>query len=74
MKKTKVSKPKLTADYAKKIIVVECCDQDNNLENLLNYIKKNGNGGHSFTIVVDPDMKESTKRFSWDGDGSDRIN
>lgn len=49
-------------------------DPDRRLANLLNYIRHNGNGGHSFTIIVDPDLRENTKRFSWDGDGGDRIN
>lgn len=50
-------------------IVVTYRDDENDLEELLNYIKSNGNGGHSFEIVVDPDMKENKKTFYWDGDG-----
>ena len=56
-----------------KIITIECNDYDNELENLLNYIKSNGNTGHSFDIIVDPDDKERRKVFNWDGDGSDSI-
>ena len=56
-----------------KTIIITCNDPDNSLEDLLNYIKINGNPGHSFSIIVDPDSKESTKKFSWDGDGSDYI-
>ena len=48
-------------------------DSNGQLAELLNYIRHNGNGGHSFVIIVDPDLKENTKRFSWDGDGGDRI-
>jgi len=55
-----------------KTIVVKCKDQDNTLEDLLNYIKTNGNTGHSFSIVVDP-KSPSMKTFGWDGDGSDSI-
>lgn len=48
-------------------------DSTGQLAELLNYIRHNGNGGHSFVIIVDPDLHENTKRFSWDGDGGDRI-
>ena len=48
-------------------------DSNGQLAELLNYIRHNGNGGHSFVIIVDPDLKENTKRFSWDGDGGNRI-
>ena len=48
-------------------------DSNGQLAELLSYIRHNGNGGHSFVIIVDPDLRENTKRFSWDGDGSDRI-
>ncbi len=54
-----------------KTITVFCRDQDNSLVDLLNHIKKTGNQGHSFSIIVDPDGE--AKRFSWDGDGSDYI-
>lgn len=54
-------------------ITVKCVDLDRSLERLLEYIKKNGNGGHSFSIIVDPDSKDRTERFGWDGDGSDCI-
>lgn len=40
---------------------------------LVEWIQKIGNGGHSFTIVVDPDNKDYQKKFEWDGDGSDKI-
>lgn len=43
------------------------------LSKLVEYIKRIGNTGHSFEIIVDPDYKESKKTFGWDGDGSDRI-
>jgi len=47
----------------------ECC-----LEELLLYIGKNGNTGHSFSIVVDPDGDENErKEFYWDGDGADYM-
>ena len=55
-------------------IQIEANDEDGKLSDLLNYIKHVGNIGHSFSIVVDPGDREHEKRFSWDGDGSDRIN
>ena len=54
------------------IYQVYCNDRDGQLKKLIEYIGQNGNGGHSFDIVVDPD-DESKKSFGWDGDGSDRI-
>ena len=44
-----------------------------NLRALVEYIKENGNTGHSFTITVDPDDAELKKDFGWDGDGADSI-
>ena len=40
---------------------------------LIAYIGDIGNVGHSFSIIVDPDMVENKKTFGWDGDGADRI-
>ena len=68
----KILKESLTKQSIK-TITITCKDGDNNLEDLLNYIKSNGNIGHSFNIVVDPDDKERRKEFGWDGDGSDSI-
>jgi hypothetical protein len=56
-----------------KTYVIKCIDGENSLLELLKYIKANGNGGHSFEIVVDPNSKDNKKSFFWDGDGSDRI-
>ena len=64
---------KISKEY-KDIYEVICDDQDGKLKALIEYIGKNGNGGHSFSIVVDPDMPgEGRKVFDWDGDGNDRI-
>ena len=67
------------ADYIRKIareapskIEIECYDSGK-LAKLLTYIKRTGNIGHSFDIVVDPDNKEHKMSFGWDGDGSDSI-
>ena len=57
-----------------KTITIIARDQENELVDLLEYIKNNGNTGHSFSIIVDPDGdKTQKKEFFWDGDGSDFI-
>jgi len=53
-----------------KLITILVRDQDDSLENFLEYIKPTANIGHSFEVVVDPDMSEYRKRFFFDGDGS----
>ena len=59
--------------YKKKKIIIDVVDRDNKLENLLKHIQEVGNVGHSFDILVDPDPNGETKKFGWDGDGSDYI-
>lgn len=54
-----------------KTITIVCKDGENELENLLKYIKNSGNKGHSFSIIVDPE--DEGKKFYWDGDGADTI-
>lgn len=57
-----------------KVITITARDLDDSLENLLEHIKVNGNGGHSFSIDVDPDGgKDQRQKFYWDGDGADYI-
>lgn len=56
----------------KKYIIV-ARDIDGNLQKLLEHIKKIGNIGHSFSIIVDPANKDYTLNTGWDGDGSDHI-
>ncbi len=53
-----------------KLITVLVRDQDDSLENLIEYIRVTANPGHSFSVVVDPDMSEHRKSFGIDGDGS----
>lgn len=53
--------------------LVSCRDGEGSLLRLINAIKKLANPGHSFSVVVDPDSKDSETVFI-DGDGSDRIN
>jgi hypothetical protein len=54
---------------------ITCRDPDGTLKDMIEHIGKLGNTGHSFSIIVDPDItKEEGKRtFEWDGDGSDYI-
>lgn len=40
---------------------------------LLKYIARNGNPGHSFEIIVDPDSSDSKRSFEFDGDGAHFI-
>ena len=60
-----------------KRLIIDCSNSGAfNLEKLLTCIKKTGNKGHSFTIVVDPDLSQENggnQKFGWDGDGADRI-
>lgn len=65
---TKIQKSKL---YKK--IEIEYRDGGGKLEELLDYIKKIGNIGHSFSIIVDLGDSEYEKKFYWDGDGADSI-
>lgn len=52
--------------------IIFCNDGDRNIPRLINAIKKHGNGGHSFGIVVDEGATDA-ETIGWDGDGSDRI-
>ena len=54
-------------------IIIDCWDQEGSLQSLLEYIRDNGKGGHSFSIIVDPYDPERKKEFGWDGDGTDQI-
>jgi len=55
-------------------VIVECSHSGAEaLQALIEYIKSNGNTGHSFSIIVDPDDKDANESFGWDGDGSDSI-
>jgi len=54
-------------------IEIKTRDVDGNLIKLISYIAENGNGGHSFEIIVDPETSEYKKEFCFDGDGPDYI-
>ena len=73
--------PKLVKEspsYDKKITLV-VTDPENTISELLSTIKKIGNQGHGFDIIVDPELKSENDEdgikteFYWDGDGSDKI-
>jgi hypothetical protein len=55
-----------------KTMTILYSDTDGEFEDLINYIKSNGNVGHSFSIIVDP-KSENEKEFGWDGDGLNFI-
>jgi len=56
-------------------ITIDCTEQAAKecLIGLLEYIKSNAAPGHSFEIVVDPNMRENKKSFYMDGDGNSYI-
>ena len=56
-----------------RVISIDCWDKEGSLQELLEYIKSNASGGHSFSIVVDPGDPEREKTFGIDGDGTDQI-
>jgi len=51
-------------------ITVLLRDHDDQLVKMIDYIMHNAGPGHSFEVVVDPDMRENRKTFFMDGDGS----
>ena len=51
-------------------ITIKLSDYDDQLVRLVDYIMHTANIGHSFEVVVDPDMSEYRKSFYIDGDGS----
>jgi hypothetical protein len=60
-------------DKFKIIIIGKGTDGMNHLSDMIKYIGEIGNTGHSFDILVDPDVKDYSKLFAWDGDGADYI-
>lgn len=51
-------------------LVIKLRDHDDQLFKMIDYIMHTANVGHSFEVVVDPDMREHKKSFYMDGDGS----
>ena len=51
-------------------LIIKLRDPDNQLVRLIDYIQRTAGPGHSFEVVVDPDMRENRKSFGIDGDGS----
>lgn len=56
-----------------KEINVKVNDQDNQLSELLKYIKDIAQSGHTFDVIVDPGNKDYEKSFEIDGDGNFKI-
>lgn len=48
-------------------------DAISELIKLLQHCDSVGGGGHSFEIIIDPEIKENKRTIYFDGDGSDRI-
>ena len=71
----KISIKKILAEQDMVRVSFECTkvSAKEELIPLITYIGKNGNVGHSFGIVVDPDDSENRKSFGFDGDGASRI-
>ena len=63
---------------SKKITII-AKDSENTIVDLLNSIKRIGNGGHGFEIEMDKDLASEREEsgiktnFYWDGDGGDQI-
>jgi len=51
-------------------IKIEVRDPENQLIQLIDYIRKISGPGHSFEVIVDPDDSELKKSFFIDGDGA----
>ena len=51
-------------------VTINLRDPDNQLILLIDYINRLSGPGHSFDVVVDPDMRENRKSFFIDGDGA----
>ena len=51
-------------------ITIKVIDPDNQLVKMIDHIMHSANIGHSFEVIVDPDLRERTKKFYMDGDGS----
>jgi hypothetical protein len=74
MKNTKISMKDVVAKPDTVTVSFECSKvAAEELMPLLEYIGKNGNGGHSFGIVVDPDDSENRESFGFDGDGGSYL-
>ena len=63
----------LESETKYKDIILRVRDEENHIEDLLNYIKSNTDPGHCSTIIVDADGDDYKKSFQVDGDGIDRI-
>ena len=58
-------------DYVEIKVIVR--DYEDQLVKMIDYIMHAANPGHSFEVVVDPEMREHRKTFFFDGDGSFHI-
>ena len=58
----------IPGDLTELVIILR--DPDYQLVRLIEYIGRTAAPGHSFEVVVDPNMREHRKSFGIDGDGS----
>lgn len=61
----------MNTEYDKIELLVKGDDGD--IARMLEFIRANAAPGHSFEIVVDPDLREYKRSFYADGDGSFHI-
>lgn len=45
-------------------------DDEDQLVKMIEYIRSTAGIGHSFEVIVDPDTRDYTKKFYFDGDGA----
>ncbi len=51
-------------------ITVKVRDYEDQLVKMIDHIMRAANPGHSFEVIVDPDLRERTTKFYFDGDGA----
>jgi len=51
-------------------ITVKVRDHENQLVKMIDHIMHAANPGHSFEVIVDPDLQERATKFYFDGDGA----
>jgi len=59
--------------FSEMTIIANSSTIQESLVPLISYMAQNGNTGHSYEIVVDPESSADKKSFGFDGDGSHFI-
>jgi hypothetical protein len=60
-------------EIGKVVYTVEAVDREDKIKHLLDYIMGIGNQKRSFDIVVAPGDDEIEKKFTWNGEATDKI-